>query len=118
MVRLLQAGLPSVATRQPPVSRRHRTAAARSRTIGPAARGVSTRTADADAESFMIRAMASNANEPADKTAPAHDDALNAARAEYTIDELARVGGNTVRNDHAYQDSGLGRKSTRQNTMQ
>src|SRR3546814_10999745 len=57
--------------------------------------------------SFMIRAMASNANEPADKTAPANDDALNAARDEYTIDELARVAGTTVRNVRAYQDRGL-----------
>src|SRR3546814_17736609 len=94
MFLFLQAVLPSLPTRPPPVSRRHRTVAARSRTIGPAARGVSTRTADA--ESFMIRAMASNANKPADKTAPANDDALNAARAEYTIDELARVAGTKI----------------------
>src|SRR3546814_2435836 len=51
--------------------------------------------------------LASNANKPADKTAPANDDALNTARDEYTIDELARVAGTTVRNVRAYQDRGL-----------
>lgn len=54
----------------------------------------------------MIRAMASSPNEPADQATPANDDA-STANDEYTIDELARVAGSTVRNVRAYQDRGL-----------